>query len=178
MTYRCGPTLAVLAALLAGCTGATSQLQPVAEPHPSPLSMGTAPAPLQLTEVPEADSAVVGYRSEEPARDSVPEDAEETEEALRWTTTLMSSVDLRRSVDDVQRLRIIDELQEVRPGLLNGTVGPGFGLSSTEYNLTRLLRAYKSTVGWDPEASIVLWRGDRQMGRFATGGLFLTPQRP
>lgn len=178
MTYRCASTLMVLAALLVGCTGATTQLQPMAEPDPTPLSMGAAPAQLQLAEAPVADSAVAGYRSEEPARESAPEDAEASEDALRWTATLMSSVDLRRSVDDVRRLRILDALQEVRPGMLSGMVGPGFGLSSTEYNLGRLLRAYKSTVGWDPEASILLWRGDRQMGRFAAGGLFLTPPRP
>jgi hypothetical protein len=110
------------------------------------------------------DSSAVGYMSYAPAAYEPPSD---------WDILLMRSIELRRALDDVQRLRILDDLRETEPGQLSGIAGPGFGISSTGYNLRRLLRAYKSTVEWDPDATLVLWRGDQKIGSFDDGGLTL-----
>lgn len=56
-------------------------------------------------------------------------------------------------------------------------VGPGFGGSSTEYNLARLLAAYRGTVDWDPNSSLILWEGDRQIGSVTGSTLTLSPDR-
>jgi hypothetical protein len=149
------PALVVLAALLSACGGATSS-------QLSPLSPGTTrPEPARG---PAGDSSAVGYMGYAPADEEPPSD---------WDVLLMRSVELRRAVDDVQRLRILDELREAEPGQLSGIVGPGFGISSTGYNLRRLLRAYKSSVEWDPNTTLVLWQGDRKIGTFDDRGLTL-----
>jgi hypothetical protein len=154
------PALVVLAALLSACGGATSQVSPLLpgttrpEPGKHPVLAGS----------PSSDSSAVGYMSYAPADEEPPSD---------WDVLLMRSVELRRAVDDVQRLRILDDLREAEPGQLSGIVGPGFGISSTGYNLRRLLRAYKSTVEWDPNTTLVLWQGSRKIGSFDDRGLTL-----
>lgn len=147
------PALVVLAALLGACGGATSQFSPL-----TPGTTGTAPVQQP------GDSSAVGYMSYAPSADEPPSE---------WDVLLMRSVELRRALDDVQRLRILDDLRESGPGQLSGMVGPGFGISSTGYNLRRLLRAYKSTVEWDPNTTLVLWQGDRKIGSFDDRGLTL-----
>jgi hypothetical protein len=154
------PALVVLAALLSACGGATSQLSPLS-PGTTGLQPGSQPV---LARGDAGDSSAVGYMSYTPAADDPPSD---------WDILLMRSVELRRALDDVQRLRILDDLRETEAGQLSGIAGPGFGISSTGYNLRRLLRAYKSTVEWDPDATLVLWRGDQKIGSFDDGGLTL-----
>jgi hypothetical protein len=120
------------------------------------------------------DSSAAGYMGYGPAGETSPEAADSAGGGFsEWGVTLMRSVELRRAVDDVQRLRILDDLREAEYGQLSGIVGPGFGISSTGYNLGRLLRAYKSTVEWDPDAALILWRGDRKIGIFDDRGLTL-----
>ena len=154
------PALVVLAALLSGCGGATSQLSPLSPGTTRPDS-GRQPT---LARGPAGDSSAVGYMSYPSAAEEPPSD---------WDVLLMRSVELRRALDDVQRLRILDDLREAGPGELSGIVGPGFGISSTGYNIRRLLRAYKSTVEWDPNTILVLWQGDRKIGSFDDRGLTL-----
>ena len=154
------PALVVLAALLSACGGATSQLSPLL-----PGTTGPQPGNQAAQAGGDAgDSSAVGYMSYAPSADEPPTD---------WDVLLMRSVELRRALDDVQRLRILDDLREGEPGQLSGIVGPGFGISSTGYNLRRLLRAYKSTVEWDPNTTLVLWQGDRKIGSFDDRGLTL-----
>jgi hypothetical protein len=120
------------------------------------------------------DSSAAGYFGYAPAGATSPESTDTAEGAFsEWDVTLMRSVELRRAADDVRRLRILDDLQEAEPGQLSGIVGPGFGISSTGYNLGRLLRAYKSIIEWDPDATLALWRGDRKIGSFDDSGLTL-----
>jgi hypothetical protein len=154
------PALVVLAALLSACGGATSQLSPLLPGTTGPQP-GSQPA---LARGGAGDSSAVGYMSYASSADEAPSD---------WDVLLMRSVELRRALDDVQRLRILDDLQEAEPGQLSGIVGPGFGISSTGYNLRRLLRAYKSTVEWDPNTTLVLWQGDLKIGSFDDRGLSL-----
>jgi hypothetical protein len=152
---------AILATMLGACVGATTQL--------SPLAPGTIEAEQEKQQelaLRDNERPPAGYMSDEPG---------EAGERSRWTILLMGSVDLRRAVEDVQRLGILDDLREVEPGVLSAMVGSEFGMSSTGYNLGRLLKAYKSTVEWDPNAAIVLWRGDRRVGIFGGTGLDLSP---
>jgi hypothetical protein len=151
---------AILATMLGACVGATTQL--------SPLAPGTIEAEQEKQQE-------LALRDERPPAGYVSDEPGEAEERSRWTILLMGSVDLRRAVEDVQRLGIIDDLREVEPGVLSAMVGSEFGMSSTGYNLGRLLKAYKSTVEWDPNAAIVLWRGDRRVGIFGGTGLDLSP---
>jgi len=157
--------------LLGACAGPSSQLAPLS---PGPGEPGRALQPGVDLGSAVGDSSAAGYMGYGPSDELASEPADTSERALSdWAITMMRSVELRRAVDDVQRLRILDDLQEARPGELSGIVGPGFGISSTGYNLARLLRAYKSTVEWDPDAALILWRGDRKIGSFDDSGLTL-----
>jgi hypothetical protein len=91
----------------------------------------------------------------------------------QWSALLLKGPELRRAAADLQRLGILVDLREVQPGTLSAIVGPSFGTSSRDYNLGRLLAAYRATVEWDPSATILLWKGDRRMGSFGAKGLTL-----
>jgi hypothetical protein len=96
-------------------------------------------------------------------------------EISRTNAELARDVALRRAMEDVQRLGIADSIREVRPGLLSVLVGPGYGMSSTDYNLSRLLAAYRGTVEWDHSAVLELRRDHQKLGQFTGSGFRPTP---
>ena len=145
-------------------------------PPAGPESAAAAPAPVFTVEA-LPDSSAAGYVSETRSSEEPAEPMDEAIAANRWNALLLRSVDLRRATADVQRLRLLDDVREVRPGLLSAMVGPDFGSSSTEYNLGRLLAAYRSTVEWNPTATLILWKDDRQIGSFAGDHLTVSPER-
>jgi len=163
------PTLVVLTALMAGCAGATTQRPPDA------ASARPEVSPVEATPGAPASPLAVGYMADGPGPDTLPGVLTADEGPSRWSVLLMRDVELRRAVDDVQRLGILAGLREVEPGQLHAAVGPEFGISSAGYNLRRLLRAYKGTVEWDPGTTITLWQGERKVGAFDDRGLTLSP---
>ena len=169
------PALVVLAALLSACSGATSQLSPLT---PGAIQPGQPMQPGVALGSAGGDTSAVGYVGYGSGDETPPDSADPAQGPFsEWDVTRMRSVELRRAVDDVRRLRILDDLREAEPGELIGIVGPGFGISSTGYNLGRLLRAYKSIIEWDPDAKLVLWQGNRKIGNFDDSGLtLLRPQ--
>lgn len=173
--------LTLVLALLGGCVGATlPPLPPGAveaeQEKQRELAFEDNERQQDSTEALVQDSSAAGYRSPaEQAGPSGPMGA--GVRRIGWADLLAGNLALRRAADDVRRLRILDDVLEVRAGLLSAMVGPGFGGASTEYNLARLLAAYRGTVDWDPNASLILWNGDRKIGSVTGSSLTVFSDR-
>jgi hypothetical protein len=79
---------------------------------------------------------------------------------------------LKAAIDDLIRLGMVTEYQEIRPGLLHLTVGKGFTeQSAIEFQLSLLDEAYREVSGGG--ATFVLFRKGVKIGQYGKEGLTL-----
>jgi hypothetical protein len=92
--------------------------------------------------------------------------------AGRERAELLRDYDFRVAFDDVQRLRIATDFEEIQFGLLRVTLGPGFAtVSSARYNLERLFRTYRVASYRSEETLIELWKDGSKIGEVTTAGV-------
>jgi hypothetical protein len=134
--------LAVSGVFAAACTHAVASA-------PAP-SNSSAPRPQPGLGVPATRSATAG----------------------RERAELLRDYDFRVAFDDVQRLRIATDFEEIQFGLLRVTLGPGFAtLSSARYNLERLYATYRVASYRSEETVIELWKDGSRIGEVTTAGV-------
>lgn len=95
---------------------------------------------------------------------------------LRSNSELQRSLNLRRALADLTRIRLITDYRETASGVLTIVLGEGYRKTlALEYNLEKLRRAYAESTGFDStvDLHLVLWQGGRPIGRFTREGLFL-----
>jgi beta-barrel assembly-enhancing protease len=154
---------------------------------PAATQAGIAEVPTPPAAVPKSvASAIAGSMGVETPTPPMPtedtsqltaEPADTSGPGFRSNSELLRNVELRHALEDVTRLRIVEDYREVSVGLLSVMLGPGYGESSTEYNLNRLLAAYRATTQWDPTAAILLWQGHRKLGMYTSTGLRPFPEQ-
>ena len=95
---------------------------------------------------------------------------------LRSNNELRRSLNLRRALADLTRIRLITDYRETASGVLTIVLGEGYQKSQAlEYNLEKLRRAYAESTNFDSRVDLhlELWQGGRPIGRFTREGLFL-----
>ncbi len=80
--------------------------------------------------------------------------------------------------DDVQRLGVALDFQEMHFGLLRVMVGPGFAtVSSAGYNLEHLYGAYRNTSYLIRAAPVIeLWKDGAKIGEVTANGVLVGPE--
>lgn len=92
----------------------------------------------------------------------------------RSRAELLRDTDFRIAFDDVRRLGIATEFEEIKFGLLRVTVGPGFAtVSSARYNLERLYTTYRVASYRSEDTLIELWQDRAKIGEVTAGGLVI-----
>jgi hypothetical protein len=79
--------------------------------------------------------------------------------------------------DDVQRLRVALDFQEMRFGVLRVMIGPGFAtVSSAYFNLEHLYSAYRATSYRNEDTVIELWKDGAKIGEITSSGVLVDPE--
>ncbi len=94
----------------------------------------------------------------------------------RLNGELLRDPELRQALDDMVRIGIGTEYQEVRWGVLRLMIGAAYKGSAATYYLNRLWTAYMLASNQDGTVVIELWQGDRKLGEFAKDGLLVGPE--
>ena len=96
------------------------------------------------------------------------------ETAGRARAELLRDTDFRVAFEDLQRLRIALDFEEIKFGLLRVTLGPGFStVSSARYNLERLYMTYRVASYRSEDTFIELWRDGSMIGDVTAGGVVI-----
>jgi hypothetical protein len=94
--------------------------------------------------------------------------------AGRPRADLLRDNDFRMAFEDVQRLRVAVDFQEMVFGLLRVTVGPGFAtVSSARYNLERLYGTYRVASYRSEDTVIELWKDGSKIGEVTSAGVLV-----
>ncbi len=97
--------------------------------------------------------------------------------SVRLRAELLQDKEFRVAFDDVQRLGVALDFQEVQFGLLRVTIGPGFTtVSSAGYNLEHLYRVYRTTSYRRVDAVIELWQDSAKIGEVTSSGVLVGPE--
>jgi hypothetical protein len=152
--------------------------RPQPEPAKAPEALAVSPAPpepaayrpMASAEGTEPTAGPTGVTRKPPWQSATDLDARPVAELTRDPRFL-------QAIDDVKRLGILVEYGEVRAGVLAVAVGPGFGNNSSNYNLGRLLAAYRGTVEWNQRAALELWQGERKIGEYTADGIRLSAEQ-
>jgi hypothetical protein len=92
----------------------------------------------------------------------------------RSKAELLRDTDFRIAFDDVRRLRIGTEFEEIKFGLLRLTLGPGFAtVSSARYNLERLYTTYRLASYRNEDTVIELWQDRSKIGEVTAAGVLI-----
>ena len=137
------------AIVLAACTQAVAgSPTPATGPGTAPAADATAPA---VGEAPAPEPTIGRSRAE-----------------------LLRDTDFRMAFDDVRRLGIATEFEEIKFGLLRVTLGPGFAtVSSARYNLERLYTTYRVASYRSEDTVIELWQDRSKIGEVTSGGVLI-----
>jgi hypothetical protein len=99
------------------------------------------------------------------------------ERSNRLRAELLQDKEFGIAFDDVRRLGVALEFQEVQVGLLRVTIGPGFAtVSSANYNLEHLYSVYRTTSYRRVDALIELWKDGVQVGEVTSRGVLVGPR--
>ncbi len=97
--------------------------------------------------------------------------------SVRFRAELLHDKEFRVAFDDVQRLGVVLDFQEVRFGLLRVIIGPGFTtVSSAGYNLEHLYSTYRTTSYRRVDAVIELWKDGAKIGEVTSSGVLVGPE--
>jgi hypothetical protein len=133
---------------------------------------GTTPAGTTPTDSP---VPVAGSVPSQPV-ESLPARSAQEPGNLRSNGELQRSLNLRRALADLSRIRLITDYRETASGVLTVVLGQGYQITQAlEYNLEKLRRAYAESTDFDATADphLELWKGGRPIGRYTREGLFL-----
>ena len=98
-------------------------------------------------------------------------------QAARSNAEILRDQQMRQAIGDLERLHFISDLQEVRPGILRLTVDSGWSpASSAEYNLKRLMTAYRANLSWVVDSYLELWNAGTKIGEYTEDGLLIGPE--
>ena len=132
----------------------------------------TACAPAVASNSIPADSVHAAGATAPPTLPARGEPAPET--AGRARAELLRDTDFRVAFEDLQRLRIALDFEEIKFGLLRVTLGPGFStVSSARYNLERLYMTYRVASYRSEDTFIELWRDGSMIGDVTAGGVVI-----
>ena len=92
----------------------------------------------------------------------------------RSKAELLRDTDFRVAFEDVRRLRVVLDFDEIKFGLLRVTLGPGFSsVSSARYNLERLYMTYRVASYRREDTLVELWRDGARIGQVTGGGVVI-----
>jgi hypothetical protein len=142
------------AVLLTGCANALAGAPVVSDSSARAPQPSSAPAPSTVAAPPDH----VGTRG-------------------RAQAELLKDNDFRIAFDDVRRLRVALDFEEIQFGLLRVTLGPGFAtVSSARYNLEHLYRAYRVASYRREDTVIELWKEGTKVGEVTATDVLLGPE--
>jgi hypothetical protein len=94
----------------------------------------------------------------------------------RFRAELLQDKGFRLVFGDLQRLKVVLDFRESRWGLLKLMVGPGYTtVSSAEFNLERLYRAYKAASYYSNDVVVELWKDGAKIGEVTDDGVMIGP---
>lgn len=149
-----------------------SELYPRPADVPAAASVATTPAATTPTTAPVPVAQTVPSQQVE----SIPGGSAKEAGNLRSNTDLQRSLNLRRALADLTRIRLITDYRETASGVLQVVLGEGYQKSQAlEYNLEKLRRAYAESTNFEAavDPQLELWQGGRPIGRYTREGLFL-----
>jgi hypothetical protein len=92
----------------------------------------------------------------------------------RFRVELLQDKEFRLVFGDLQRLKVVLDFHESRWGLLKLMVGPGYTtVSSAEFNLERLYRAYKAASYYSNDVVVELWKDGAKLGEVTDDGVLV-----
>jgi hypothetical protein len=141
-------------------------------PAPDPAASGYASYPASGPEAAvQSQASVAAVQPDAPAPTEIQGNAGRSKGELRRSTTL------RRALDDVARVGIVADFQEVRAGFLRLDLGKGFATgSSVDYNLNRLRLAYSESLNLPTRCILELWDQGQKVGEYTENGMLLGPE--
>jgi hypothetical protein len=152
--------------------------RPYANVTSAPATPAAAPEPTSPVPPAKADASVPTSRLG--PRTTIPRDAPvpaQSERSSRLRAELLQDKEFRVAFDDVRRLGVAIDFDEVEFGLLRVTIGPGFTtVSSAGYNLEHLYSVYRTTSYRRADAVIELWRDGAKIGEVTSGGVLVGPE--
>jgi hypothetical protein len=94
----------------------------------------------------------------------------------RFRAELLQDKGFRLVFGDLQRLKVVLDFHESRWGLLKLMIGPGYPtVSSADFNLERLYRAYKAASYYSNDVVVELWRDGAKLGEVTDDGVLVGP---
>jgi len=94
----------------------------------------------------------------------------------RFRAELLQDKEFRLVFGDLQRLKVVLDFHESRWGVLKLMVGPGYTtVSSAEFNLEHLYRAYKAASYYSNDVVVELWKDGTKLGEVTDDGVLVGP---